>query len=342
MVNNQLLDYVKQQFAQGISREQIHNNLISAGGWNSADIDEVFSSIDIGNVPYAMPIVTVKYAGFWIRFVATIVDSLILSIPFVIARFGVGIIFTSSGLSTKILAIIGLLASMLIGWIYFILMTHNKGATLGKMLVGITVKSDDFQKLSLGKVILRETIGKFVSGIILYIGYIIAGFTKRKQALHDKFAHSVVVYKDPSKSHRTGLILGIIIAAILPVIAMVGILSSVVLASLNVARQKSQDMQIIANISQMRVMVEVYYIENNNSYSNADNCYSGIFSSQNMQQIVSDMAGKNLTCYAEGSSYAISAKLKESDQNYCVDSFNYKGNGIANNNGSKAFCSTGA
>jgi Tfp pilus assembly protein PilE len=217
-------------------------------------------------------------------------------------------------------------------------MTYYKGATLGKMMVGITVKADDFQKLSFGRVLLRETIGKFVSSIILGIGYIIAGVTQRKQALHDKFAHSVVVYKDPSNPSKAGLIIGIIIAAILPALAILGILASVVLVSLNVARQKGQDAKIMSELNSIRASAELYYSTNNNSYSQTRSCSSGMFADQNIQQLITGMSSKKVMCYAEGSSYSISSALSDSTKSYCVDNSGFGGSGTASDNGSEAVC----
>lgn len=343
MVNPQLLDYIKQQLAQGLSKEAIFTNLASSGGWNPADINEAFSAvgINISNAPgisETMPIVPVKYAGFWIRWVAVTVDGIIL-LP---VGFLVGLIF---GIITAIIGpnknlnfILSSVIGLLINWSYFVLMTYYKGATLGKILVGINVKSDDFQELSFKKIILRETIGKFISLIFLSIGYIMAGFTQKKQAFHDKFARTVVVYKDPSKPHRAGLIVGVIMAAILPALIIMGILASIVLASLNTARHKSQDAKTKADLSQMAVSAEIYYGKNGNSYSQAKSCNSGMFLEQNMQQSIFDIASKVATCYAEGATFAISAKLSDPAQSYCVDNSGYGGDGIAVDNGSVASC----
>jgi len=244
MANPQLLDFVKMQLAQGLPKESIQNSLISSG-WPQTDINEAFSiltvetGLPLQQVPNSTSAPPVKYAGFWIRWVAITVDSLILIIPNVIVSIISGIILTASGLSKLGVDIIGYLLSMSVAWLYYVLMTYKKGATLGKILVGITVKSEDMQDLPLRKVVIRETIGKLVSALILMIGYIMAGFTTKKQALHDKFAHSVVVYKDPSGKRSTGRIVAIVLAATLPVLAIVGILASIVLASLNVAREQA-------------------------------------------------------------------------------------------------------
>ena len=368
MVNPQLLDYVKQQLAQGLSKETIQHNLASAGGWNLADINEAFATLVVNQpasiptasstgVPISSAQVTVKYAGFWIRFVAINVDMIIvflingiIQLPLTLYK-SLPILSQSNPFdpnninkyshSSLGLTILSEVLGMLIIWAYFSLMTYYKGATLGKMLVGITVKSDSLEKLSFGRVLLRETVGKLVSQIILGIGYIIAGVTQNKQALHDMFAHSVVVYKDPSKPHTTGLVIGIIIAFALPLIAIMGILSSVVLVSLNVARQKGNDAQVHSVLMEMRTQAEIYY-GNNNSYSVARDCSSGMFADSAFASTTQQLKDKSiLNCFAEKSTYAISTPLSStgtSTPNYCVDSTGFSGDAVATDDGSKAIC----
>lgn len=341
MNNVQLLDYIKQQSAQGIDKETIQNNLTSSG-WVLSDINEAFSALGINqsNQVFSsktMPPVPIKYAGFWIRWVASVIDGLVLIIPTIIV--GVIIKFTTLGTIQSILTFV---SGFLVSWVYFILMTNKYRATLGKKVVGIQVVSDKLEDLSLGQIILRETVGKIISAVILYVGYIMAGFTQKKQALHDYITHSVVVYKDPSKSNRAGLIIGIIIAAILPAIAILGILSTVVLVSLNAAREKAKDAKIISNFNSIRTGVELYYASNNGSYSSAKDCSTGMFLDQNIQQLISSissMSNEKITCYAEDKSYAISAGVQMSEfPDYCVDSSGYSGRGEAFDDGSKASC----
>lgn len=114
---------------------------------------------------------------------------------------------------------------------YFIFMTHKYQATLGKMAVGVRVAALDGKALSLGKIVLRETIGKIIASLMLGIGYIMVAFTHKKQGVHDMMAQSVVTYKDPVKRANkiaVGLALGfygVILAAILFFIGLAVVLS---------------------------------------------------------------------------------------------------------------------
>ncbi len=242
MKNQQLIDYVQKELARGVSKEDIERTAV-AGGWSAMDVADALGTPLVPTAP-------IKYAGFWIRFVALMVDSVILFLPSLIFSSFLGFITIALGLSGNMgFSIFQSFLSMILYWVYFILMTHYVGATLGKMLVGITVRSDVNGKLSLGRVILRETIGRLASVIIIFIGYIMVAFTPKKQALHDMIAHSVVIYKDPAHPNKTGIIIGTIIAVIIPGIALLGIISSIVLVSLSVARQKGFQAQMKYNTS---------------------------------------------------------------------------------------------
>ncbi len=76
-------------------------------------------------------------------------------------------------------------------FLYSPIFTAIWGATPGKKLLRIKVVSEDYQKLSVGRVILREVAGKYVSAIVL--GHIWILFSKRNQTAWDYFAKTLVV-----------------------------------------------------------------------------------------------------------------------------------------------------
>jgi hypothetical protein len=69
---------------------------------------------------------------------------------------------------------------------------------MGKKAVGLIVIDENGDGLSVREATVR-TLSKFLSSILLYIGFIMIGFTKKKQGLHDKIAHTFVIIKDPDK-----------------------------------------------------------------------------------------------------------------------------------------------
>jgi uncharacterized RDD family membrane protein YckC len=152
----------------------------------------------------------VSYAGFWRRFVAYIIDDIVLSVVdfvvilFVGALFGLSFLSMFSGDVESTVALIiaaasailmAILALLIVGWLYYALMEASiSQGTLGKMALGIKVTDLDGNRIAFGRASGRY-FGKIVSGMILYIGFIMAGFTEKKQALHDIMASCLVVKK---------------------------------------------------------------------------------------------------------------------------------------------------
>ena len=152
----------------------------------------------------------VEYAGFWWRFLAYIIDDLIIgavswifALP-ILAVFGVSMYsLKEAGMDTDnaellvlpiILAAssIGIIA-MVLQWLYFALMESSKHqGTLGKIVLKIKVTDLEGKRVSFARATGRY-FGKILSGMIMYIGYIMAGFTERKQALHDMLASCLVI-----------------------------------------------------------------------------------------------------------------------------------------------------
>jgi uncharacterized RDD family membrane protein YckC len=137
----------------------------------------------------------VAYAGFWRRFVAFVVDSIILGIPVSIILTAVLFAALPESIHTAASAAIRFLVSVVLSWLYYTLLESSRAqATLGKMLLGIVVTDLPGQRISWARANARYW-SKYISAIIFYIGYIMAGFTRRKQALHDMIADTLVVQK---------------------------------------------------------------------------------------------------------------------------------------------------
>lgn len=197
---------------------------------------------------------TVKYAGFWVRAAALLIDSLIMSVLQLI----IGLVLENW--------VLKILISSIIYLGYAVLMITAYQATLGKMAIGLRVERTNGERIGLGRALLREIIGKFCSAITLGVGYLMVAWTKKKQGLHDKIADTVVIEKNPSKSKTIWVVLAVIVVFAIPVI---GILSSVVLASLNSASVKGHDTLARLKLSTVMIQAEIYYESagNGNSYS---------------------------------------------------------------------------
>lgn len=143
-----------------------------------------------------------EYAGFWIRFGASIIDSFIIGIPasilYFIGLFSVVPIIESGSSEDSFIAFILLLGIMLLiavfTMLYYALLHSSKWqGTVGKKLVGIKVIDLDGNRISFWR-----SLGRYFSMILsafFYIGYIMAAFTEKKQALHDMIASTLVVKK---------------------------------------------------------------------------------------------------------------------------------------------------
>ncbi len=122
----------------------------------------------------------VVYAGFWMRFLANFLDGLILIIPNIILATAAGDALT------------GFVLQVALNIAYVIGFWSAKGATPGKMVMGIQITTVDGEPIGSGRAILRY-IGYFVSWITLGIGFLIIAFNREKRGLHDYIAGTVVV-----------------------------------------------------------------------------------------------------------------------------------------------------
>ncbi len=176
--------------------------------------------------PVAMPqplVVQSGYAGFWLRYLAFVVDIVILFIVVNLIRIIFFKFVFAEIYGQPIGPIILFQVTILLVYLgYFIIFTYKQQATIGKKLLGLRVVAEDGSRLSLGKIIFRETIGKILSLVILGIGYFMAGFTVKKQALHDKMVGSVVI-SNPAERKQWAFVLSIIFVPTLLIYIMLGL-----------------------------------------------------------------------------------------------------------------------
>lgn len=117
------------------------------------------------------------YAGFWKRFVAALIDGIIVTI------------------ATLILSLIIGKVSVIAGWLYFILMESSEyQATLGKMILKIKVIDTHGNRITAKRAAFRY-FSKYLSQLSFYAGYIMTAFTRRKQAMHDMITDTLVINK---------------------------------------------------------------------------------------------------------------------------------------------------
>ena len=150
------------------------------------------------------------FGGFWIRFLAVIIDAIIIAIVSTIIRLpltlmGIGVVGSGFGRNPDpnqvlaalpaLMSLIGLsfLINMGLTLAYDVYFLTTKGATPGKMALGLKVTRADGGPISAGLAIGRY-FAKFLSSITLCIGFIIAAFDGEKRSLHDHICGTRVVY----------------------------------------------------------------------------------------------------------------------------------------------------
>jgi uncharacterized RDD family membrane protein YckC/Tfp pilus assembly major pilin PilA len=171
------------------------------------------------------------YGGFWRRVGASFIDSLILYAVMFVVILAMAIGETGNEADSAAAGLWAVLASNVFAWLYSALLeSSSRQATLGKMAFGIRVTDLDGQRIGFGRATGRY-FGKIVSSIAFGIGFVMAGFTQRRQALHDKIARTLVLRKDTDverlaahpiapKVATWAVALLILVAAVVPVTGM--------------------------------------------------------------------------------------------------------------------------
>ncbi|MCJ2178156.1 RDD family protein [Novosphingobium album (ex Hu et al. 2023)] len=141
------------------------------------------------------------YGGFWWRVLAYFIDYIILQIGLSVLSgvFGIGLgasmtmmdpASQSVMMPSMLFTVLGV--SFAMTWLYFALMESSPmQATVGKLAVGLVVTDLNGNRISFARATGRF-FAKFLSSLILMIGYIMVAFSARKQGLHDMLAGTLV------------------------------------------------------------------------------------------------------------------------------------------------------
>lgn len=139
-------------------------------------------------------------AGFWIRFAAYLIDSLIISLLMGVIWAPTMFLTMRSAMSeggpgplAAILPFLSFLLTMAASLGYILWFWATKGATPGKKMLGLRiVREDGEEPLGWGTAFMR-VVGYMVSGAILYIGFLMIAFNPDRLGLHDKIAKTRVL-----------------------------------------------------------------------------------------------------------------------------------------------------
>ena len=120
-----------------------------------------------------------RYAGFWERFVAVVIDAVIISVA-------TGTVFTATFGA-------GMAIGFFAPWLYEAFMTSSEWqATVGKRVMSVVVTDLNGSRMSFARATGRH-FAKYISVFLLGIGFLIAAFSEKKQALHDMIAETLVI-----------------------------------------------------------------------------------------------------------------------------------------------------
>lgn len=224
MAKKEIIDFIKKERILGQNDEQIETALLEKG-WSNTETKlafHVLQSFDTVSQGSGISFLEVEgegiqkdfqstYAGFWIRSAASLVDAAVILIVttllYLLAHTDFNLVY-------------------LLYFLYTIIMTKVFGATLGKMALKMKVIRENSNKLGWARVILRETVGKFISSFF-YIGYIMVAFDSRKQGLHDKIAGTFVLQEHAFNQKKLLRFVIIAFAAILLIAFLVGLFSGI-------------------------------------------------------------------------------------------------------------------
>lgn len=142
-------------------------------------------------------ITSYRFAGFWMRFWAFLVDLVVVSSINGIILSTIYVINDGKSINLGMWTLQGILSGIVF-YLYFLLMTKKLGQTLGKMLFGIKVVRLDLQPLSWQDLIFREVVVRFCYKVFgfLQLLYLVVAFNPEKQGIHDMISDTTVVHVD--------------------------------------------------------------------------------------------------------------------------------------------------
>ena len=202
------------------------------------------------------------YAGFWRRFAAAWLDFILVYIAMLVVA--IPLVFLGDAF-----AALAQIAMVVVFWLYFALQHSSaRQATLGKRAFGIKVTDGSGERISF----LRATgryFATWVSYILLAIGYLMAAFTGKKQALHDMMANTVVVRSDATaEAVQSGggtmkLTVGVwLVVLLIGPIPMIGILAAIAIPAYQDYLTRAQLTESVLEARNARTAVETYFAQN--------------------------------------------------------------------------------
>ena len=165
-----------------------------------------------------------RYAGFWVRFSAAMLDSIIVGVAYAILAFALRPLRGMLHLTPGTAPMADFAVQTMLMWLYVALGESGPhSATWGKRAFGLQVLGSDFlDRISFLRASGRF-LGRYLSALLLGIGYFMQPFNARKRALHDFLAGTIVVVRRPYSRLLVALMIALGLLVPLGILAAIGI-----------------------------------------------------------------------------------------------------------------------
>ena len=169
---------------------------------SEAVLEVPMEDIDLGNRA------ELEYAGFWSRVAALIIDNAIVTV------IGLALLIGAAFVGAEAVVIANFIFILVAFFYWPVLESTERQATLGKQVLGIQVTDTNGARTSFVRALLRN-LAKIISSLPFGLGFLLAAFTPRRQALHDMITKCLVVRAGPSNLRKAILyVVGALVVSI--------------------------------------------------------------------------------------------------------------------------------
>lgn len=199
-------------------------------------------------------------AGFWKRVLATVVDYVVIVAIAVVLGLVIGLVLAVSGLSEGGIEAVSNLFGLVFGIVYYAALESSAWqGTVGKYVVGIVVTDNDGNRISFLRAFGRY-FARILSLIPLFGGFLIAAFTRRKQALHDFVAGTLVLNRRADAGDLPGWAIALLL---LPLsIVPLGILLAIAIPAYHDYAVRAQVAGALASAAGAKVAIAEHVLAN--------------------------------------------------------------------------------
>lgn len=233
----------------------------------------------------------IVYAGFWRRYLALVVDQLVLVIPLLALMVALGFmlgLFKRTGEDAgTLIEVVYFVTYLVIAPLYYGLQESSRHqATLGKRALGIKVTDLAGNRIGFGQA-LGRWFAASLSYLTMYIGFLMAAFTSRKQALHDIVASTLVTdhwaYTAHPERQKHGLsgCLVVVLVVLVAGIPILAILAAIAIPAYQQYLTKATVAQTMATATTVSISVSAFRAENSRCPTNGEGDLGGATSYAN-------------------------------------------------------------